>query len=75
MDGCTNGDRVDEVRVGHVWQVGVVLAAILRGPPVLSEKEKKFQGRQKVRNVAVLTGPGSLKPVLHTSLIDEAPIL
>ena len=22
MAGCTNGDRVDEVRVGHVGQVG-----------------------------------------------------
>ena len=22
MAGCTNGDRVDEVRVGHVRQVG-----------------------------------------------------
>ena len=29
MDGCTNGDRVDEVRVGHVWQVGMVLCSIV----------------------------------------------
>ena len=30
MDGCTNGDRVDEVRVGHVRRVGhsVVLAKL-----------------------------------------------
>ena len=30
MDGCTNGDRVDEVRVGHVRRVGhsVVLARL-----------------------------------------------
>ena len=35
MDGCTNGDRVDEARVGHVRQVGhgVVLVCDL---PVLS---------------------------------------
>ena len=30
MDGCTNGDRVDEVRVGHVWQVVVLVAPCRR---------------------------------------------
>ena len=31
MDGCTNGDRIDEVRVGHVRQVrhSAVLARLL----------------------------------------------
>ena len=27
MAGCTNGDRVDEVRVGHVRQVEAVLVS------------------------------------------------
>ena len=27
MAGCTNGDRVDEVRVGHVGQVEAVLVS------------------------------------------------
>ena len=30
MDGCTNGDRVDEVRVGHVRQVEAVLVSRVR---------------------------------------------
>ena len=30
MDGCSNGDRVDEVRVGHVRQVEAVLVSRVR---------------------------------------------
>ena len=30
MDGCTNGDRVDEVRVGHVEQVGLGVVLVSR---------------------------------------------
>ena len=47
MAGCTNGDRVDEVRVGHVGQVGhgAVLVSRVRSEMMsgYGESEKKFQ--------------------------------
>ena len=48
MAGCTNGDRVDEVRVGHVRQVEAVLmscvrSGMMRDRVVFMEKFKKFK--------------------------------
>ena len=42
VDGCTNGDRVDEVRVGHVQQVeyGAVLVSRVRS--VDDERSRGF---------------------------------
>lgn len=53
MAGCTNGDRVDEVRVGHVGQVGhgaVLMSRVdLRDRVVFMVEKKsfreKFQGK------------------------------
>ena len=47
MAGCTNGDRVDEVRVGHVRQVehGAVLVSRVRSEMMRDRVvlwEKKF---------------------------------
>ena len=59
MDGCTNGDRVDEVRVGHVRRVGhsVVLARlrseISEISVFISAWLKKFQIGQKVSDVVI----------------------
>ena len=60
MDGCTNGDHVDEVRVGHVRQVGhgVVLDCATVGI-VRSERswcfivfsKKSFKFAQKLSDV------------------------
>ena len=70
MDGCSNGDRVDEVRVGHVRQVGhgVVLDCDLRDLGVLSLVfSKKFQIWQKVSDV-VIFGVIYLRSSVHQCL-------
>ena len=55
MDGCTNGDRVDEVRVGHVRRVGhSVVLARLRSRVFIKAWLKKFQIGQKVSDVVTL---------------------
>ena len=58
MDGCSNGDCVDEVRVGHVRHVDGRLAwccAQLRSERIVgflwAFHEKKFQVWQKVSDV------------------------
>ena len=64
MDGCTNGDRVDEVRVGHVRQVehGAVLVSrvrseMMRDRVVLWEKKFKFQSSsEKAPNLTFSVG-------------------
>ena len=40
MAGCTNGDRVDEVRVGHVGQVGhgAVLVSRVRSEMMMRDR-------------------------------------
>ena len=45
MDGCSNGDRVDEVRVEHVRQVdhGAVLDCAIPRDPGVFFPGKKFQ--------------------------------
>ena len=57
MDGCSNGDRVDEVRVGHVRHVDGRLAWCcahdLSGSWALYGHEKKFQVWQKVSDVVI----------------------
>ena len=57
MAGCTNGDRVDEVRVGHVGQVGHGAVLVSRVRSVDDERgfyvRKKFQ--RKVSEKAPLT--------------------
>ena len=48
MAGCTNGDRVDEVRVGHVRQVGhgAVLVSRVRSVDD-DERSRGFYGGEK----------------------------
>ena len=59
MDGCTNGDRVDEVRVGHVQRVGhsVVLARLRSERSERSRVfylvKKSFKFGQKVSVVVI----------------------
>ena len=40
MAGCTNGDRVDEVRVGHVRQVGHGAVLVSRVRSVDDERSR-----------------------------------
>ena len=40
MAGCTNGDRVDEVRVGHVGQVGHGAVLVSRVRSVDDERSR-----------------------------------
>ena len=69
MAGCTNGDRVDEVRVGHVRQVGhgAVLVSRVRsemmrdrvvfmGKKVLWEKFKFQSSSEKAPNLTFSVG-------------------
>ena len=68
MDGCTNGDRVDEVRVGHVRRVGhSVVLARLRSRVFIKAWLKKFQIGQKVSDV-VIFGVIYLCHVVHQCL-------
>ena len=48
MAGCTNGDRVDEVRVGHVRQVGHGAVLVSRVRSVDDERSRGFMVRKKV---------------------------
>ena len=47
MAGCTNGDRVDEVRVGHVGQVGHGAVLVSRVRSVDDERSRGFYGEKK----------------------------
>ena len=47
MAGCTNGDRVDEVRVGHVRQVGHGAVLVSRVRSVDDERSRGFYGEKK----------------------------
>ena len=48
MAGCTNGDRVDEVRVGHVRQVGHGAVLVSRVRSVDDERSWFIVVRKKV---------------------------
>ena len=47
MAGCTNGDRVDEVRVGHVGQVGHGAVLVSRVTCEIDERSRGFYGEKK----------------------------
>ena len=47
MAGCTNGDRVYEVRVGHVGQVGHGAVLVSRVRSVDDERSRGFYGEKK----------------------------
>ena len=48
MAGCTNGDRVDEVRVRHVGQVGHGAVLVSRVRSVGDERSRGFYVSKKV---------------------------
>ena len=82
MAGCTNGDRVDEVRVGHVGQVGHGAVLVSRVRSVDDERSRGFMVRKKVSEKSfressqpyifcwvfyIGTGPGSVLPRAPTT--------
>ena len=61
MAGCTNGDRVDEVRVGHVEQVGHggVLVSRVRSEMMsgfMVKQKKSFRPPEKAPNLTFSVG-------------------
>jgi len=82
MAGCTNGDRVDEVRVRHVRQVEAVLVSLVDlsdGDRVVlwAQSLKKFKFHKLFRESSqpyifccifyIGTGPGSVPPRAPTT--------
>ena len=55
MAGCTNGDRVDEVRVGHVRQVEAVLVSRVRSEIAWFLWLKKFKFQSSSEKAPNLT--------------------
>ena len=82
MAGCTNGDRVDEVRVGHVGQVGHGAVLVSRVRSEMMRDRVVFMVRKKVSEKSfressqpyifcwgfyIGTGPGSVPPRAPTT--------